>query len=550
MYFKMNKGFFKIIGVVIAFGIFTKCAQISPLTGGERDILPPKIVEAMPINKAVNFNSDIIVLKFNEFVQIKDVANQLIINPKLKTEPEIEADGKTITIKIKKAELLPKTTYRFYFGNAIADMHEGNILTNFNYVFSTANYIDTLRLSGTIIEEFNGKPIADMLVGLYDGNELTDSLCYKTTPNYYCKTNQNGEFVFENLPSNHFKVIAFTDKNKNFLYDGEIEKIAVRDSDLFLKKDSSIKLNAFQEEATKSFIKKINSPYYGYSNIIYNKRSNIKLVTLNKLDEKNVYFPLNSTERDTLEVFYKNTNDTLKLLCKNAILKKIDTLNVVIPKSNSTLKKFTTIKANLSGGNLLLNSNLELTFSSMIDTVKTNIFKLKLLSKEDTLIAKTPVKAIWISPYKLQLTAKFKQATNYTLKIDTAIFYLENKFYNDSSILNFKTEAPTDYGKLTLKLLLNKKQNYNIQLINDKEQVVRENYVALSLAGSNSKAIDFIDVLPGTYRVKIIFDDNDDKKWNTGNYLQKKQPERIIIYAKPIKVLSDWEVEEEIIIKE
>lgn len=546
----MHNKFFKIILLLTAIILFTKCAQVAPLTGGVRDTLPPKLIEAVPINNAINFNSDVVILRFNEFVQIKDIANQLLVTPKLKTEPEIVADGKKIKIKLKKKELLPNTTYRLYFGKAIADMHETNTLFNFNYVFSTGTVIDTLKLSGIVLEEFNTQPISDMIVGLYDSKATQDSLIYNTTPNYVSRTNENGEFMFENLPHTNFKIIAFTDKNKNYLYDGETEKIAFRDSLLDLKSDTSIKLNAFQEVASKTFIKKTNSPYYGYSNIILNKRSKILVKPFNKDEVKNLYFPLNSMERDTVEVFYKSLNDTLRLITENIISKTIDTVIVTLPKQNSALKKYQTLKTNLNGGKLNLNSTIELTFLSLIDTLKTDLSKLKLKSKDDSIISLKPLKWLWVNSYRLQLITKLKQGISYQLKIDTALFFSYNKLYNDSLVQNFTTENKIDYGKLTLKLLFNKKQNYSVQLLNDKNIVVRENYISLSLAGSNAKTIDFIDVLPGTYKVKIIYDDNDDKKWNTGNYLQKKQPEHILFHSKAIKVVSDWEVEEDILIKE
>lgn len=547
----MKVSFFKIIAIlIIVILVFTKCAQVGSLNGGLRDAMPPKLMEAMPRIKSVNFNYDEIILRFNEFVQLKDLANQLLITPKLKTEPEIIADGKKIKIKLNSKDLLPNTTYRFYFGNAIADMHEGNMLTNFDYVFSTGNFIDTLKIKGIIIEEFNAKPVADMVVGLYDSKEIKDSLGYTTIPNYACRTNANGEFMFENLPKSEFKIIAFTDKNKNYLYNGETEKIAFRDTNLVLINDTIIKLKAFQEIASKVFIKKINSPYYGYSNIILNKRAKISISLFNKLEGENLYFPLNSSQRDTIAIYYKSLNDTLKLLSTNLESKKMDTLIISLPKQNKVFKKYPNLKTNLFGDRLALNNNLQLTFLSLMDTVKTDLSKIKITSKDDSLISTLPVKALWISPYSIQLQTIFKPATAYTLKIDTAAFYSENKLYNDSIKQNFKTDNKLDFGKLTLKLLFNKKQSYVVQLINDKNEVIRDSFLTLSLAGTNAKTIEFTDVLPAAYQVKIIIDTNGDKKWNTGNYLQNKQPEQVILHSKTIKVIADWEVEEEILIKE
>ncbi|MDX2173747.1 MAG: Ig-like domain-containing protein [Bacteroidota bacterium] len=545
------KGLIKIVLSVVLILVFTQCAQVVPLNGGKKDVTAPKLLQAIPVNKSLNFNTDIIILNFDEFVQVKDIVNQLIVSPKLKNEPEIVADGKKIKIKLKKEELLPNTTYRFYFGKSIADMHEGNILQNFDYVFSTGTFIDTLKLKGKVVEEVNAKPIQDMIISLYNSNEvLRDSLCYTTIPNYVSRTNENGEFIFENLPYKEFKVIAFTDKNKNYLYDGEIEKIAFRDSNLVLKNDTTIHLKAFQEEANKTFIKKISSPYYGYSAIVYNKRSKIETRTLSEEDSKNVYFPLNSIERDTIEVFYKSITDTFQLISHNLITKKIDTLSIIPPKQNTSLKKLQLPKFNINGNKLPLNNSVELTFLNLMDTAKINSSKIKITCKEDSTINQNLIKHRWISPYKLQLQTKLKEGLNYQLKIDSAVFYTENKIYNDSIVLDFKTESRTDFGKLILKLLLNKKQNYLVQLINEKEQIVRETYIELSLAGSNARSIDFIDVPPANYQVKIIFDDNENKKWDTGNYLLNHQPERVIIHSKVIKVVSDWEVEEEIIIKE
>ena len=181
----MFKQVLKIIFLLSILLVFEKCAQVAPLTGGERDILPPKLTEAIPANKSLKFNSALIYLKFNEYVQLKNLKNQLIISPGLKTEPEITAEGKRIRIELKKEELLPNTTYRFYFGKTIADMTEGNLIQNFDYIFSTGNFIDSLKIKGQITEAFDLKNSGDALVGLYgSGVKNTDSLAMNKVPEY------------------------------------------------------------------------------------------------------------------------------------------------------------------------------------------------------------------------------------------------------------------------------------------------------------------------------------------------------------------------------
>ncbi|MEI8136846.1 MAG: Ig-like domain-containing protein, partial [Bacteroidota bacterium] len=196
----MIKQVFKIVFAFFLILLFGKCAQVAPLTGGKRDIDGPKLVEAIPANKTLNFTADQIVLKFGEHVKLKDLPNQLIISPKLSFEPDIVAEGKKIIVTFKKQALLPNTTYRFYFGKSIIDMTEGNPYANFEYVFSTGNNLDSLKIKGAITSAFNNKVEKDIIIGLYNKNEDIDSLPYKKTPNYVTRSSESGEFAFGNLP--------------------------------------------------------------------------------------------------------------------------------------------------------------------------------------------------------------------------------------------------------------------------------------------------------------------------------------------------------------
>lgn len=545
----MTKQVFKIVFAFFLILFFTKCAQVAPLNGGKRDIVAPKLVEAIPANKTLNFNADQIVLKFDEHVKLQDLPNQLIISPKLSFEPEIVAEGKKIIISFKKQALLPNTTYRFYFGKSIIDMTEGNPNTNFEYVFSTGNNIDTLILSGSINNAFNNKPETDIIIGLYNKAEEIDSLPYKKTPNYITRSSDDGGFVFGNLPMGIYKVFAFLDKNKNYQYDGDIEKLAYLDSDLDLKGDSSIILNMFKEEPPKVFVKKISSPYFGFSQIILNKKSSLTLSTLNKSDNVKIYETNIGVEKDTLSFYYKNLKDTLVLLLNNLSTKKIDTIRVQLPKTTAQKKKFN-LSINAKGGKLPIQKPVQFTFQTWMDTSMTDVSKIKLSSKTDSLIGIEKLKFKWVNINTFELINKLKQGVQYSLKVDTNAFFDASRTKNDSSTIRFETESENELGKLSLKLLFNKKQGYLIQLTNEQEQIVKEKFISFSLSGSNAATIDFTNVTPGTYKIKIVFDTNENKKWDTGNFISKIQPEHVFIYPKSIKVLSDWEIEEEILIKE
>ncbi len=545
----MAKQSAKILLALLFILLLERCAQIGTLSGGVRDTIPPKLVEAIPANKTVNFNSAQVILKFDEHIKLADLSNQLIISPKLGFDPDISTDGKKLIINFNKQTLLPNTTYRFYFGKAIIDMTEANALQNFEYVFSTGNTIDSLKVKGTVLNAFNNKPEKDIIIGLYNKTEDVDSLPYKKTPNYITRTGESGEFTFGNLPHAIYKVYALADKNKNYMYDGDIERIAFNDSSLELSSDTSIKLKLFKEEAPKVFIKKINSPYYGFSQVILNKKSILSLETLNKEDAKNIFETNVGKEKDTLSFYYKNLKDTLALLVKNVSFKRTDTLKVQLPKLSLVKRKFN-FSTNAATGNLPINTALRLNFLSWMDTSKTDLSKLKLTSKKDSLISDQAIKYKWININTLEIGNKLKQGVTYSLKTDTNAFFDVNGNKNDSSLINFQTQSENELGKLSLKLLFNKKQGYLVQVVNDQEQVIREQFVTFSLSGTNAVSIDFTNVTPGTYKIKIVFDTNENKKWDTGDLNLKIQPEPIFIHQKAIKVLADWEIEEEILIKE
>ncbi|PBQ32272.1 hypothetical protein CNR22_10980 [Sphingobacteriaceae bacterium] len=545
----MTRQVLQILFVFSLILVIVRCAQVVPLSGGKRDEAPPKMLEAVPAAKTTNFNSEVITLRFDEFVQVKDLTNQLIVTPRLKSTPDISADGKKILVKLKKEELAPNTTYRIYFGKAIADMNESNSIQDFEYVFSTGTFIDTLKIKGDVIDAFTNKPVSDVLIALYNSEKANDSLPYKTEPDYIARSSDNGAFSITNLPYRSFLLYAFADKNKNNLYDGDAERIAFLGSSLKLISDTTIRLKLFQEEASKSFIKKTLSPYYGFSQIVLNKKAKVQLSSLKPADLSNLSETSVGQEKDTVSFYYKNATDTLGIVLENLSINKTDTLKLTLPRL-SAKRKLKAYTINTIGNKLALYDKLRFNFLTWMDTTRSDLSKIKFSSKEDSLISEVPVKGRWTGITVYEIDHKLKEGVSYTLKVDTSAFFDLKQITNDSSMVNFTTQSKIEFGKLTLKLLFDQKQDYVVQLINEQEKVVREQTVALSLSDSNAVTLEFIDVLPAVYTTKIIFDDNKNKKWDSGNILRKQQPEKVIINSKQLKVLSDWEIEEEILIKE
>jgi hypothetical protein len=212
--------------IIIAFGlstIGTGCAQIGMPTGGAKDTIPPILVNANPQLKTVNFNDNKITLTFNEYIEVKDVQNNVLVSPFPKKTPEINYKLKTVTVKLKDT-LQPNTTYTINFGKAIVDLNEGNPLGDFNYVFSTGVTIDSLTLSGKILLAETGKVDSTYTVLLY--RNADDSTVEKRKPNYLTKLDGQGNFVFKNLPNDNFSIYALKDGDGSKTYNAKSEGFA------------------------------------------------------------------------------------------------------------------------------------------------------------------------------------------------------------------------------------------------------------------------------------------------------------------------------------
>lgn len=525
----------------------TQCAQITPLTGGKKDAAQPKVLKFKPDNASVNFSSIVIEVEFDEYIVLKDVANQFIITPQTKEMPEIQASGKKLKIKFNET-LLPNTTYKLAFGNAISDLNEANVLQNFEYIFSTGSTIDSLKLSGQVLNANDKKPAAQILVGLYDV-KTNDSIIYKDKPLYICKTNEGGYFSFNYLPNSLFKIVAIKDQNKNLLYDGAEEQIAFTKEYVSPKDSSTITLLLFKETPTKSFIKKSFSAEYGKAYVIYNKPQ----LDITKVIAKGLINYKQNRLKDTLTLYYVNKFDTLETFIMYES-KKTDTLNIKIVSENAFEKQNKTLKYSLQAN---FNTTLPFyklpTFDLNVPVDSKNIItdKIVLMEKKDSVLKKLPFTIIkeegWITTFKIQ--SEFKPETNYTLTIKKAAITGNSQRVNDSITYQFTTSASDDYAQLNMKLLFSKKENYIVWLLNDKEQIVDERIVEFSLNSTSEKMIEFKNLIPGNYFIKVVEDTNKNGLFDKGDYFLKKQPETIFVNTSPIKLLAGWEIENEWIVK-
>jgi Bacterial Ig-like domain len=529
-----------------------RCAQITPLTGGKKDTTAPKPLVYMPANASLNFNTKTIEITFNEFIALKDLTNQFIITPQTASLPDIEAVGKKLRIKFTET-LLKNTTYKLSFGNAIIDIHEGTAIDNFEYIFSTGNEIDSLRLGGTVYSAIDKQPQGKLLVGLYDAN-TSDSSIYKLKPLYVGKTNTEGKFNFSYLPNKEFKIRAIKDDNKNLVYDGSEEQIAFTNE---LVKPTALDSNSqnlflFKETPTKRFVKKTISNEYGKATVVYNKPQ----ANIISIKGSSLYSYTTNATNDTLIIYYANCFDTLTvypLFGTNTV----DTVILKIP-SKTSFDKTKSAKGLL----YQVSSNLKKDFAYFdmpqvylnfpIAYKLINKNKIALYEYKDTVKVK---KEFEIMANQNSQTSFFIKTTilaehSYQLNIDKDAFNDSiRKRTNDSISFKFTTTPVDDYAQLTLKLFFPRKENYILMLFDEKGLLIKKMMIEFSLTSSSEKNIVFSNLIPGNYCIRVVEDVNKNGLFDTGNYLNNKQPETIFINTTPIKLLAGWEIENEWIIK-
>jgi hypothetical protein len=521
--------------------------------GGKKDTTPPQVLKYTPDSASLNFKGKTIEILFDEFIQLKDLNTQLIISPPLEFTPDINIRGKSLIIEFNGKEVLKdNTTYCISLSNAIQDINENNAKENFSYIFSTGSYIDSLKLNGKVELAFDHKTENGILVMLY--SDLNDSVVYKSLPAYFGKTNDEGLFQINNIRAGKYNIRALKDVNANYKYDSELENIAFIDTLIDITTKQNIRMEMFQELPKKLFLKKYQYNSFGKVTFIFNKPSDsITVKPINYTFINGDVFHAPSVNKDTLVYWFRNiSKDSLFLQVSNGN-KVLDTVELKLIKKEDALKNnrnplnFTLLNSPNSNQHVDLNSEINLIFNNLIDTIKTvekiDFKQDSLPYKKNDMLAYERLKTQNI--LKLVYSGappKLKPNTNYHLFISPGTFTDIFGFKNDTLKIDFKTREENFYGTLKLKVITPtnwdfSKQNYIIQLLDEKENVIRVDAI------ENEKIINYEYLYPQKYKLKIIVDENANGKWDTGNLLSKQQAEKVIYYSELIQVRSNWDLD-------
>ena len=198
----------KVLTVVAGVAAFYSCASIGRPDGGPRDETPPRFMKSSPVAGALNSTRKKISLEFDEYIKLEKANEKVVISPPQAQQPEIKPSGKKININLLDS-LKPNTTYTIDFSDAIVDNNEGNPLGNFAFTFSTGDVIDTLEVSGTLLEASNLEPVKGMLVGLH--SNLSDTAFTKLPFDRVARTDSRGHFVIRGIAPGEYRIFGLMD---------------------------------------------------------------------------------------------------------------------------------------------------------------------------------------------------------------------------------------------------------------------------------------------------------------------------------------------------
>ena len=508
------------------------CAKKGSITGGLKDTIAPTLKISFPENFSTNFKGNQIKLTFDEYIKLKGLEKQLIVSPPMKNEPLIIPSSVTkyLTIQIKDT-LQPNTTYSFNFGQSITDNNEGNPLNQFKYVFSTGPYIDSLALGGRVKDALDREVESFVSVMLYEVNEkFKDSVVYTSPPRYITNTLDSLKtFRLENLKAGKYLLVAMKDRNNNNKFNPKTEKIGFHKQFITIPNDTVYEIELFKEElpfkAYKPSQVSGNKIAIGYDGKQDFSKSKPKIILKNNnqiLESIVTQFP----KKDSLQVWYKPIKADSLLLN----IKKESYVNDFSVKIKNQKKDTLSINAVQTG---ILNMRDEFTLESSTPLVKIDKSKISIKDSKTKITEFTPN----YDDFNQKLVLNFPKNTSEKYQIQLLPGALTDFFEKSNDTLTYKleTRSESDYGNLIVDFQNVKRFPIIIELTNEKGEILAYDY-----SEKNTK-VEFNFLEPKDYILRVIYDDNKNKKWDSGNYLEKRQAEEVIYYSKVIKdVRANW----------
>lgn len=606
------KRYYQILSVAFLLTLVA-CASIGNPDGGPFDEDPPVLLEAIPKINATNVKGRKFVLNFDENIKLEKAFEKVVVSPPQTEMPEIKYSAKKVSVELLDT-LLPNMTYSIDFSDAIVDNNEGNPYENFAYVFSTGDTVDTLAVSGTVLNAQDLEPVKGVTVGLHSC--LDDTAFTKKTFERISRTDSRGRFTIKGIAPGKYRVYALGDANQNYIFDQKSEKIAYqemiiepfaapavrpdtvwRDSvtidtirmvDYIRFQPDDIVLRLFNEEMYMQQL--VKYPRQDHHKIVmFFAAPNQELPKIEGLgfDASDAYLLEPSLKKDTLTLWFKDSlvyrNDTLPMTVTYKVLDSIgnmidrtDTLYISARKKWETVKRIENeilekeikdfnkkakkqvgydennppvyepptkvLPVRFSGsGTMDVNGKCRFRFEEPLMSIDTSMIHLSI--KSDTLWVPIPFvfRQEKNSIRGYDIFAEWRPGETYLLQADSAAF---KGLYGGVSKLFRQEMRCRDLDEYAV-LYLNINgvgDNAIVQLITSDEKVVQE-------ARTSGGRCAFYFLKPNTYYLRLILDENNNGKWDTGDYAKGLQPEKVFYYNHSLELRpmfeysqDDWDI--------
>ena len=319
------------------------CASIGAPDGGPYDEEPPRFVGSTPELHATGNQKSRIELEFDEFIKLEKAAEKVVISPPQMEQPEIKVSGKKVVIELIDS-LKDSTTYTVDFSDAIVDNNEGNPMGNFSFSFSTGESIDTLEVSGTVLNAADLEPVKGMLVGLH--KNLNDT-AFTTLPfDRVSRTDSRGQFIIRGIAPGEYRIFALMDGNQNYLFDSKSERIAFGDSLVIPSWEPAVRQDTlWQDTLTIDTIHTVHYTRFMPDDLIlrvFKEENDRQYLTRSQRDKENHFIltfnakadslprlkGLNFDETDAFIIETTSRNDSICYWIKDSLVYGMDTLEV------------------------------------------------------------------------------------------------------------------------------------------------------------------------------------------------------------------------------
>lgn len=526
--------------------VLVSCARVGSPVGGDKDSIPPSMIGSNIDTTRINVPRDLKKLRidFDEYITLKDVSKNLIISPPIQYSKIIPSSTGNKYLEIQwKDTLQANTTYNFNFGNSIVDLNESNILPYFNFAFSTGEKLDDLYISGTLSDALGNEKNSEgkeknLVVGLY---QVKDTMNYRQKPYYISKADLDGYFELNYLTPGKYKIIGFDDENNNSIYDIGKENVAFQKEEIDLQTSiSGLKLKTFPSKKMAKY-KEMTASVGGITMIF---EGNPEKVIVKTVGEKPADYKVTHKSRsDSVKIWFDATKENIGATVSENLRFSYDT-GLVQDTMSVFYKKPTKDEMTVSNpysNKLVPETDFRFSSNYIINKIQPENWKLEADSISQNFTARISeldstqvfIKSDFVVGKKYQLTVP---------KNTLSSFYTRS---SESVRFDFEVSKAEDFGSFSAHLKNIPSQKFWIQLLNEKNEPAYQQY-------TNQAEVKFVNLKPGSYRLRILVDNNENGVWDRADFANEVSAEDVYLFKKvgdkevmsKINVRQMWEINE------